>query len=452
MRMIVALGLAIAAALMPFAARADAPFSRGLLFRVDRAGAYTSWVFGTIHSAEPRTLALPQSVTRAFAQARSFAPEIVLSDVDADEFFGMAQFDDGRALGDYFDHEALAAIRCALGTSAPAEPTFARLKPWAVLLKLAQAPAAAATERATLDASLLAAARVRRMPLIGLELPAEQASAFDSIPLDTQIALVRYLLRERDALAREHAATIDAWLDRDLAKLAALAEAPPRAMSRSLRGGASAKAACSLPSGRCICTASAACSRCCASRAIASGASTERSLAPSAPAYNARREHRRPSHRIQAREARRGGRRPRSVPPVRPLVRRGARREASGAQRDDSGDRRRRRTPGRAHHAAQGIRRARLRFLHELREPQGSRARTPSALRAAVSLDRARAPGAHRGHGGARGRYRIGRIFRRAAARVAAWRMGVAAKRADREPRRPRGALRGGRSAVRRRR
>ncbi len=228
MRMIVALGLAIAAALMPFAARADAPFSRGLLFRVDRAGAYTSWVFGTIHSAEPRTLALPQSVTRAFAQARSFAPEIVLSDVDADEFFGMAQFDDGRALGDYFDHEALAAIRCALGTSAPAEPTFARLKPWAVLLKLAQAPAAAATERATLDASLLAAARVRRMPLIGLELPAEQASAFDSIPLDTQIALVRYLLRERDALAREHAATIDAWLDRDLAKLAALAEAPPR--------------------------------------------------------------------------------------------------------------------------------------------------------------------------------------------------------------------------------
>jgi uncharacterized protein YbaP (TraB family) len=210
----------------PPAPRTEEPFSRGLLFRVDRDGAKTSWVFGTIHSSDPRALALPAPVARAFAQARSFAPEIALTEADAGEFLELAQFDDGDALARHFDDESIAAIGRALGSSMPPAATFARLKPWAILLKLAQSPA---NDGATLDASLLAAAQARRMPVIGLEFAAEQASAFDAIPLETQVALVRYLLRERDALARDHREIVDAWLARDLARLASLRDAPARA-------------------------------------------------------------------------------------------------------------------------------------------------------------------------------------------------------------------------------
>lgn len=210
-------------------ARADEPFSHGVLFRLDRAGADTSWVFGTIHSTDRRALALPPAVARAFARARTFAPEIELSDVDAADFFAMAHFDDERRLSDFFDADSIAAIRRALGGDAPADATFARLKPWAVLLKLAQAPVDATAAGTTLDASLLIAARARRMSILGLELPAEQASALDSIPLASQVALVRYLLERRDALARDNAAALDAWLDRDLARLTALSDARSRA-------------------------------------------------------------------------------------------------------------------------------------------------------------------------------------------------------------------------------
>ncbi len=226
MHAIAALASIVVIALATAASAAEPSFSHGLLFRLDKAGAQTSWVFGTIHSSDPRVLELPAPVANAFARARTFATEIVLGEVDVADFFAMAQLDDGRRLTDYFDDDTIAAIRTALGASAPPDAALARLKPWAVLLMLAQAPASYAAERTTLDASLFAAARARRMSVVSLELADEQASAFDSIPLETQVALARYLLRERDALAQRHAATLAAWLDRDLARISALSKAP----------------------------------------------------------------------------------------------------------------------------------------------------------------------------------------------------------------------------------
>ena len=77
-------------------------------------------------------------------------------------------------------------------------------------------------KRETLDERLLAAARARKLAIVGLELPDEQVAAFDAIAPASQVALVRYLLAHRDALEGEHEAVVEAWLARDLAALAAL--------------------------------------------------------------------------------------------------------------------------------------------------------------------------------------------------------------------------------------
>ena len=111
-------------------------------------------------------------------------------------------------------------------------------------------------------------------------------------------------------------------------------------------------------------------------------------------------EHRRPAHRIPARRARRARRRSAiRCRSSRAGSTKRSRARVARAERDDARHRRRRRPAGGAHRAAQGRRRARLRVLHQLREPQGPRARRASARRAAVPLGRARAPGAHRRHG-----------------------------------------------------
>ncbi len=208
------------------AAETGEPFTRGLLFRVDAPGKPPSWVFGTVHSNDPRVTALPEAVSDALAKSRRLAPEIHLSPSELSEFFEAAQFDDGRRLADYFDPDALGAIRASLGMRAPPPEVFDRLKPWAVLLLLAK-PADAGVAP-TLDEVVIDAAQRRRMAIIGLELPDEQIAALDTIPLASQVALVRWALARHGELATENEAVLAAWLARDLAGLAALAAAPGR--------------------------------------------------------------------------------------------------------------------------------------------------------------------------------------------------------------------------------
>lgn len=203
-------------------------FSRGLLFRLDRPGVAPSYVFGTVHSGDPRVATLAAPVRDAFDAARTLALEINMSDGDTAEFFAAAQFGDGRQLGDFFDAATVAEIGVALGAAAPPEATLARMKPWAILLKLAEQPGPRGHRGETLDHMLRDEAQRRRIAIVGLELPDEQIAAFDAIPVATQVALVRFVLAHRDGLVRDHDAIVAAWLDRDLARLAALNAAPGR--------------------------------------------------------------------------------------------------------------------------------------------------------------------------------------------------------------------------------
>jgi uncharacterized protein YbaP (TraB family) len=206
------------------AATANVPFSQGLLFRVDKPGVPPSYVFGTLHSNDARVSTPPDLALRALESSRRLAPEILLSDADLPAFFESAQYADQRRLADSFDAPTIARLYAALGAEAPAREAFERLKPWAVLLLLAQPQIG--TPGPTLDRVLVAEAHRRRITVIGLELPDEQIASLDAIPLASQVALVHWALERRAALVADHEAAIAAWLARDLARLHALALAP----------------------------------------------------------------------------------------------------------------------------------------------------------------------------------------------------------------------------------
>jgi uncharacterized protein YbaP (TraB family) len=193
------------------------PFDRGLLWEVDRPGTPPSWVFGTLHSNDARVTALPAPVARAFARARAFAMEIYLSEFEEAAFFEAMQFDDGRRLAPLVGEETYARLREALGSAAPPEEALARTKPWAAFLRVAQQRTAGSAP--TLDRTLFVAARERHMTMIGLESLDEQVAALDTIPLETQLALLRHALAHRAELEAEIEPTTRAWLARDLAAL-----------------------------------------------------------------------------------------------------------------------------------------------------------------------------------------------------------------------------------------
>jgi uncharacterized protein YbaP (TraB family) len=204
------------------AADARAPFSRGLLWRVSKPGIAASHVFGTIHIADPRVLLIPDPVRQALAQSKSYAMEIQLSPAVEARFFEAAQFEDGRRLEPMIGAEAYAQVQASLRPREVPEEVIARMKPWAALANLTVTPED--YDRVTLDQKLYALARGRRLPAFGLESIEEQIAVFDGIPLDTQVALLKHGLAEREHFVGLIEPAIQAWLKRDLALLNAVHE------------------------------------------------------------------------------------------------------------------------------------------------------------------------------------------------------------------------------------
>lgn len=138
--------------------------------------------------------------------------------------------------------------------------------------------------------------------------------------------------------------------------------------------------------------------------------------------------------RLFPRRTRRKGSGARSLPPVRKMVSGSGGGQGGRAQRDDSGHGRKGRTAFRADRFAEGRRWARLRFLFELRKPQGPGTGNQPARDPRVSVAHFGTPGHRRGAGGqSRARGERG-LFSLATARQPARRLGVAAKLDHRRP------------------
>lgn len=212
--------LALAAASDPAAG-----YDGGRLWRVSRAGVPDSYVLGTIHVADDRVSAIARPVADALAKSRSLAMEIVPGPVSGEDLDGLESLDDGARLESLIGPLAYGRVRVALLTRGLRSEAIERLKPWAAWLRIGGPPSDASDAR-SLDENLLLAARERRMVVWSLEAAEEQAAAFDTIPVDTQVALLLRALGHADRSYPAGESAIDAWLRADLRALARWPTAP----------------------------------------------------------------------------------------------------------------------------------------------------------------------------------------------------------------------------------
>ena len=197
-------------------------FSKGLLWRVSKPGVAPSYVFGTIHIADPRVLDLPEPVSRALMRSKRYYMESFQGEREAARFFQAAQFEDGQRLEPLIGAEAYAKVAAMFREREVADEVIARLKPWAVLVNFTVTPED--YEKATLDQKLVEFARERKLRVLGLEGVEEQISVFERIPLETQVELLKHALDHRDELAAMIEPTIQAWMKRDLAGIHAASD------------------------------------------------------------------------------------------------------------------------------------------------------------------------------------------------------------------------------------
>lgn len=171
------------------AAAAEVPNGVGRFWRVARAGAPQSWLYGTIHSTEAAARGLIQEAAAAREAARVVMVELTAEEqarmedrIARDIDFILA--DEPLALERHLGPEALATARERLGARGMSLEQARMLKPWLMLSLLSipvcemQALAAGAT---VLDQRIAAEAAAAGQPVLGLETYEEALGSFDAV-------------------------------------------------------------------------------------------------------------------------------------------------------------------------------------------------------------------------------------------------------------------------------
>ena len=191
-------------------------FAKGVLWKVAKAGVAPSYVYGTMHVADPRVAELPPPVRKAFAEAATLVVEYVSDRYERLRFLEAATFLDRQTLTEKIGQEDFSLAYAALKPVGLSEEFVNKLKPWGVLVNLR---ATGTSDGLTPDAQLYALARERRMPLFTMEGVEEQVFVFDEFPMASQVALLKHALAHRTELEAIAEETLRAYLSRDLAAI-----------------------------------------------------------------------------------------------------------------------------------------------------------------------------------------------------------------------------------------
>ncbi len=195
------------------------PFSKyhkGLLWKIEAGGLQPSYLFGTIHSDDPRVTKLPKAVKQAFDRSGSFTMELI---ADGAGIVAMAEamfFNDGRTLESVLGKTLYAETRAALLEQGLPTRGIEKKKPWAIIMTLS-------TPRPRsglfLDLALQVKATFQEKPTYGLESMQEQIAVFDGMPIPDQIKLLKEMLRIHRQVKEQLEELVQAYLARDLARL-----------------------------------------------------------------------------------------------------------------------------------------------------------------------------------------------------------------------------------------
>lgn len=198
-----------------------AKYAKGLLWRIESPTGLKSFLFGTIHSDDPRVINLPPAVAQSLDASDRFVMEAVMDGKALVKMSEVMYFNDGRTLeqviGVKLHRDTVKAV-AARGIPAHA---IERQKPWPVMMILSVPPPRSGDY---LDLVLQSRAAGQKKPVIGLETISEQLAVFDELTLADQTALLADVVYGQDDVGRDLEALHRAYLARDLNEIANISE------------------------------------------------------------------------------------------------------------------------------------------------------------------------------------------------------------------------------------
>ena len=199
-----------------------APYSQGLLWKIERAGQAPSYVFGTIHSEDARVLNLPKPVQSVFDGSKIFVMEALLDETALLTMSAAMLFTDGRSLKDVLSAPTYTKAVSAMTDYGLPEIGLQLLQPWAVAITLSTPKPKTGL---VLDLALMQQAMAQGKQTAGLETMEEQIGIFSKLPMREQVIILEDTLKQQTKIQQMFATLHEAYLARDLAGLERLSAA-----------------------------------------------------------------------------------------------------------------------------------------------------------------------------------------------------------------------------------
>jgi len=195
---------------------------QGILWRIEGAASQASYLFGTIHSEDPRVTRLAKPVRQVFDQADSFSAEILMDLPSLTEASTLMLIHQGDTLQDMLNPKLYQqTVKLMAGHGLP-EFVVRQMKPWAVAATLSLPKSRSGM---FLDMLLFQDAVQAKKKVYGLETVQEQIGSMEAIPVAVQIAMLQDTVGQYAELDRLLEKLIAAYLSRDLAQLEAVTQA-----------------------------------------------------------------------------------------------------------------------------------------------------------------------------------------------------------------------------------
>jgi len=190
---------------------------RTLLWKVERSGLRPSYVFGTIHSEDPRVADLSASVIQAFRVSSAFAMEMIPDQAALSHLSSAMFITSGPTLPELLGEDWFQRTAALTDVYGVPKSILASLKPWVVFMALT---APRANQGMFLDVILYSAALQDGKYIHGLETADEQVAAFDSIPMKDQLEMLKDVVANHQVVTHINQALADSYARRDLDAMA----------------------------------------------------------------------------------------------------------------------------------------------------------------------------------------------------------------------------------------
>lgn len=190
-------GLILAA--HPLAADDAVPYGEGRLWRVTAPSGARNYVFGTMHSAHPRVVAVPEPIYAALRECRILLPELAMSAAEISQAMlaAMASDREQSLTRVVTDRDLLARVAKALRKRGLPAASAREMPTWSAIFLL-MAPIgnyrSPATPGQVLDLLLIDEARRRGMDVVGLETPEIQFGIFKGLNNADQVRVLRLMV------------------------------------------------------------------------------------------------------------------------------------------------------------------------------------------------------------------------------------------------------------------